>query len=72
MEDLRDAEHTVATFAKLIDRLRPDNISRTRENAGLLAKRQNSNGSQKSAAPLSARWRSKKKEWDESVEGICE
>ncbi|KAI0390506.1 hypothetical protein F5Y17DRAFT_444402 [Xylariaceae sp. FL0594] len=70
MEDLRDAEHTVSTFSKLIGRLRPDSTPLiTRQASGLLARRQNSNSSQKSTS-LSVRWKSKKKEWDESIEGI--
>ncbi|KAI3318931.1 hypothetical protein HD806DRAFT_525844 [Xylariaceae sp. AK1471] len=74
MEDLRDAEHTVASFAKLIDCLQPDNPSCAEEGANLVAKRQDSTGSQKSAkssiSAISSRWRPKKRDWDESIEGV--
>ncbi|KAI1813684.1 hypothetical protein GGS20DRAFT_552411 [Poronia punctata] len=73
MEDLRDAKLTVANFAELIDRLQPESHTGltplTRPGASYLACRQNSHSSQKSTS-LSSRWRNKKKEWEESVEGI--
>ncbi|KAI8623083.1 hypothetical protein F5Y19DRAFT_403985 [Xylariaceae sp. FL1651] len=70
MEDIRDAEHAVATFATLIDHLRPDSTSRSGKASDAVAKRHDSNGSHESAkSSISARWRPKKKEWDETAEG---
>ncbi|KAI1505144.1 hypothetical protein F5X99DRAFT_369776 [Biscogniauxia marginata] len=79
MEDLRDAEKTVSTFAALIDRLRPDKPVQTgaeiSELEAQLARRNNSNGSQKSSrsskSPKGGRvhWRSRKNHWEESIEG---
>ncbi|KAK5630206.1 hypothetical protein RRF57_005921 [Xylaria bambusicola] len=76
MEDLRDAKETVSEFAALIDNLRPgaDTSHRRLERPDVLvAMRQNSTGSQKSAkSSISSRWRPKtlKKDWDETTEGI--
>lgn len=78
MEDLRDAEKSVSEFARLIDNLRPDeNTRHAWERPDHLNGRHDSHSShdsQKSTkASISARWRSKnlKKEWDDTVEGIC-
>ncbi|KAI0598404.1 hypothetical protein F4775DRAFT_183189 [Biscogniauxia sp. FL1348] len=80
MEDLRDAEKTVSTFAALIDRLRPDKPAQAgaelSELEQQLAKRNDSNGSQKSSRSSKSpkggskvHWRSRKNHWEESIEG---
>ncbi|KAI1421593.1 hypothetical protein F5Y12DRAFT_767109 [Xylaria sp. FL1777] len=75
MEDLRDAEKTVAEFATLIDDLRPaDNASHHGGDVpDLLTQRHDSTGSQKSGkGSIGSRWRPKtlKKDWDETTEGV--
>ncbi|KAI1174501.1 hypothetical protein F4777DRAFT_579934 [Nemania sp. FL0916] len=78
MADLRDAEKTVAEFARLIEHLRPvdENASHATHIAAgrpALAARNSSTGSQEGTkAAIRARWRSwnSKKDWDETVEGI--
>ncbi|KAI0015763.1 hypothetical protein F4780DRAFT_783839 [Xylariomycetidae sp. FL0641] len=79
MEDLRDAEQTVASFATLIERLHPDKNEATTKRQDSSSSRlsaSSSRGSKGSRGPLTPRWRpktplkSKKESWDESVEGM--
>ncbi|KAI1332301.1 hypothetical protein F5Y16DRAFT_174331 [Xylariaceae sp. FL0255] len=73
MEDLRDAEHSVAAFAVLIEQLDASSRSEEGSTSAATTRRQNSNNSSErspKSSSISSRWRYKKKDWDETTEGV--